>query len=117
MCGTILLLGSMRLEVPCLIVEQWWRRPPDPGWPIDWNLIELGREDLRGPRPEPWRAELTRIGGILVAAGQLREHHLADRLGRVTAEIGNAVAEQAEVDVRFEWTVHEGSGPAAERSD
>lgn len=101
MCG-VLHLGGHRFEIYCEFIDpDWWR----PGPPIDLTRFTLGVET--GPRPGPWRAELTKVGEILATAGHLRDADLANRLGDVAAEIGNSIAEQAQADVRFSWPPHD----------
>lgn len=102
MCYTQKLLDR-NFEVPCEDVDPLWWRHPDPV--IDLTRLVLDRPDS-GPRPEPWRIELTQIGQILETVGHFRNAELANRLGDVVAAAGNDIAEQAKVDIRFEWTGH-----------
>ncbi|WP_329484279.1 hypothetical protein OG555_19215 [Kribbella sp. NBC_01484] len=102
MCGTIH-LGTNKLEIDCELADPFWWRHPDPV--IDLTRLVLDNPEA-GPRPEPWKVELTQIGQILATVGHFRNADLADRLGHVVAEAGNDIAEQAKVDIRFEWTPH-----------
>jgi hypothetical protein len=47
----------------------WWRHP-DPV--IDSTRIKLNKDDT-GPSPEPRRAELTKLDGILAAVGNFKD--------------------------------------------
>jgi hypothetical protein len=103
MCGVIH-LGGTRFEIDCLLVDPFWWRHPDP--PIDLTRFTLDQPSA-GPRPEPWKIELTKIGEMLATVGQFRDAELSNRLGNAVSEAGNSIAEQAEANVRFEWTPHE----------
>jgi hypothetical protein len=102
MCGIYHLPGGA-LVVDCQIVDPFWWRHPDP--PIDFTRFTFDRPEAE--RPEPWKIELTKIGEMLAAVGQFRDAELSNRLGSVIAEAGNSIAQEADVDVRFEWTAHE----------
>jgi hypothetical protein len=102
-------LGGLKLRVDCEFIDPDWWRHPDPL--IDLTRFDLGEDNAAtGPRPEPFKVELTKIGDVLFTAGNLRDADHADRLGTVAAEIGNSIAEQAKVDVKLEWTSHQNAG-------
>lgn len=103
MCGTIQ-LGAQKVYIDCLApdLDVWKRHLP----PIDWTTVRLGDTEVRGPSPEPWRGDLTRVGDVLSIAGQLEDRELAGRLGLVAAEVGNRIVERLPIDVRFEWVGH-----------
>ncbi|MEV8441284.1 hypothetical protein AB0425_28230 [Actinosynnema sp. NPDC051121] len=104
MCG-IIHLGGQVIEIFCHEIDpDWWRHP----WPpVD--LTQIGWDgEAGGPQPDPWRVELTKLGDVLATAGHLRDAEQADRLGAVVVEVGNAIAEQARANVRFEWASHAG---------
>ena len=103
MCG-IIHLGDKQIEIECQVFDPCWWRHPDPV--IDLTRIKLDTDSV-GPKPESWRAELTKIGGMLATAGRFRDAQQANRLGNIIAEVGNCIAEQAEISVRFEWTTRE----------
>lgn len=103
MCG-VHYLGGQRFEIFCELIDPFWWKHPDPV--IDFSRLVFDRlQD--GPHVDPWRGELTEISRILGTAVAFQDRELGDRLGSVAAELGNAIAERAGVDARFEWTTHE----------
>ena len=103
MCGIHHILGN-KFEVYCEIIDPFWWRNPDPV--VDFTRLVLDRPEY-GAQPEPWRGELTEISRILTTASQFEDKALGDRLGNVAAEIGNAIAERASVNIGFEWASHD----------
>ena len=104
MCG-IYKLGDKFIEIHCEIIDPFWWKHPDPV--IDFTRLVFDRP-IEGPHPEPWRGELTEISRIITTAAYFENSQLRDQLGSVAAEIGNAIAERAGIDVRLEWSSHDG---------
>ena len=102
MCGVTYIDGQ-RLEIDCEVHDPVWWKNPCPVF--DFTRLTLDRP-IPGSGPERWRAELTEISRILTAVSQFEDTNLSDRLGTAVAEVGNSIAEQAQVDVRFEWSAH-----------
>ena len=46
-----------------------------------------------------------KITEILAVAHRFSPRDLSDRLANVAVEIGNNIAERAQIDVKFEWQV------------
>ena len=114
MCGIIQLPGGQRLEIYCAIIDPLWFLHPDP--PIDFTRFRFDGDIKVGPgRPDPGKAELTKIAEILASAGHFRDDKISDELGRVAADLGNRLAAVANVDVQFDWAQHGPVGADANR--
>lgn len=101
MCGVVTIFGKP-LEIDCEFIDpDWWRPWP----PIDFTRFKFPVDSPSGPQPDPWKAELTKITEILAVAHRFSDRDLSDRLANVAVEIGNNIAERAQIDVKFEWQV------------
>ena len=99
MCGAVFISGQ-RLDIDCLLIDpDWWRPVP----PIDFTRFKFAVDAPSSAHPDPWKAELTKITEILSVAHRFSDRDLSDRLANAAVEIGNNIAERAQVDVKFEW--------------
>jgi len=101
MCGAVIINGH-RFDFDCEYVDPDWR---DPRPVIDFTRFKFAVDSVSGPRPEPWKSELTKITEVLAVAHLFSDRDLSDRLANVVVDIGNSIAERAQVDVKFGWQV------------
>jgi hypothetical protein len=105
MCGYVKLGPNGReFFIDCILVEFPWHHP----WPpIDFTRISF-ENTHGGPRPEPWKVELTNVVQILSLAGQFKDTHLADRMAKLAVEAGNSIAKEAGIELEVGWEAHAG---------